>query len=177
MRVLARHEATGFGYAGALSPIHVTPVRSDSELAAVKALFTEYQADVGCDVCFEGFSAEVASLPGPYAPPSGRLLLAFAGEVAAGCVALRDLEDGRCEMKRLYVRPAYRGMKIGEALVAAVVAEAEGLGYREMLLDTLPSMRRAQALYERLGFRDAPPHRTLPVAGARYMAFDLARRR
>ena len=162
---------------GTTSPIRVAPVRSDSDLAAVRALFTEYQADVDCDVCFQGFAAEVASLPGPYALPSGRLLLALAAAVPAGCVALRALDDGRCEMKRLYVRPAYRGMKVGEALVAAVVAEAEALGYRQMLLDTLPSMRRAQALYERLGFRDVPPYRALPVAGARSMALDLAPRR
>jgi putative acetyltransferase len=136
-------------------------------------LFVEYQASLGISLCFQSFDAEVASLPGAYAAPEGRLLLAFVGDEPAGCVALRRLEDGVCEMKRLWVRPAFRGMHLGRQLAEAVRSEAAAAGYRAVRLDTLPSMREAQALYTSLGFVDIPPYNDHPIEGTRFMEARL----
>lgn len=144
-----------------------------AEIDDVRELFVEYEKSVGVDLCFQGFAEEVDGLPGDYAPPRGRLLVAYDGGAAAGCVALRPLDQNSCEMKRLYVRPEWRSAGLGLRLVERVIAEARGLGYQRIHLDTLPSMQAAQRLYERMGFRNAPPHRANPVAGARFLARDL----
>ena len=144
-----------------------------ASLDAARELFLEYQAALGMDLEFQDFSAEVASLLGQYAPPRGRLMLARHDEVVAGCIALRPLDGGACEMKRLYVRPAFRGTGLGRILAERVIAEAREMGYESMYLDTLPSMTGAQRLYEKLGFRDVEPYRFNPVAGSRFMARTL----
>ena len=142
-------------------------------IAAVRDLFVEYEKALGVDLCFQGFAAELEGLPGDYAPPRGRLLLVERGGLSAGCIAMRPLDSRDCEMKRLYVRPAARGDGLGLRLVERVIAEARGVGYARMYLDTLPQMDAAQRLYERLGFEDVPPYRDNPVKGARFMALDL----
>lgn len=146
---------------------------SPADVEIARALFIEYQESLGISLCFQNFDAELAGLPGAYAGPGGRLLLAFAGEEPAGCVALRKLEDGICEMKRLWVRPACRGTRLGRRLAETVVAEARKAGYRAVRLDTLPSMREAQALYVLLGFVDIPPYNEHPIEGTRFMELTL----
>jgi ribosomal protein S18 acetylase RimI-like enzyme len=147
--------------------------RDESDVAAVRGLLLEYADSLGVDLCFQGFDRELAELPGEYAPPGGCLLVARAdGEVVA-CVALRRLDAGTCEMKRLYVRPSQRGLGLGRTLAEAVIAEAKRLGYGHMRLDTLPSMTEAAALYERLGFSDTPPYYANPVPGARFLQLEL----
>ena len=160
-----------------MSPFRLAPVRHAEEIAAAAALFREYADWLGIDLSFQGFEAELASLPGKYAPPTGELVLACspAGE-GLGCVAVRPL-DGPvvCEMKRLYVRPAARGLGIGTALVGAIITSAEELGYAEMRLDTLPSMPEAFALYERFGFLQIPAYYHNPVPGTVYFGKRLSR--
>src|SRR2546428_3730266 len=148
----------------ALTPGHV---------AEARALFREYERSLGIDLCFQGFEQELAGLPGAYAPPRGRLLLSLDGAAPAGCVALRPLADAVCEMKRLYVRPAFRGRRAGRQLAEAVIAEARAIGYARMRLDTLPSMKEAIALYRALGFVEIAPYTTNPVAGALFMELAL----
>jgi ribosomal protein S18 acetylase RimI-like enzyme len=130
----------------------------ERERTAIVALLRAYEADIGVSLCFQGFEAELAGLPGAYAPPGGQMLLArhAAGGELVGCVALRPAADapGSCEMKRLYVAPAARGQRLGRTLALAVMQEARRLGYARMCLDTLPTMREAQALYRSLGFRE-----------------------
>ena len=142
---------------------------SPTEVAVARTLFEEYQKGLGISLCFQNFDAELAGLPGAYAAPEGRLLLAFADGEPAGCVALRKLEDRICEMKRLWVRPAFRGTRLGRRLAETVLAEARAAGYRAVRLDTLPSMGEAQALYVSLGFVDIPPYNDHPIEGTRFM--------
>ena len=142
---------------------------SSADVATARALFEEYQKSLGFSLCFQNFDEELAGLPGAYAPPDGRLLLAFAGDEPAGCIALRNIGEEICEMKRLWVRPAFRGTGLGRRLVDTLMAEARAIGYRAVRLDTLPSMRAAQALYESLGFRDIPPYNDHPIEGTRFM--------
>lgn len=144
-----------------------------ADLDTVRTLLREYQALLGVDLCFQGFAAELAGLPGAYARPGGRLLLAVHDGAAIGCVALRPLGGARCEVKRLFVRPGHRGLGIGWALTARIVAEARAIGYEEVVLDTLPSMAAAQRLYEELGFKAIPPYCVNPIAGTRYLGKDL----
>ena len=142
---------------------------SPADVATARALFEEYQKSLGFSLCFQNFDAELAGLPGAYAPPSGRLLLAFEGDVPAGCVAIRKIEEGICELKRLWVRPAFRGTALGRRLVVDVLREAREMGYGRVRLDTLPSMTAAQALYLSLGFLDIPPYNDHPIVGTRFM--------
>ena len=135
-------------------------------LDEVRMLFEEYEAELDFDLCFQNFQAELDGLPGAYAPPEGCLLLAEHEGRAAGCVALHKLEEGICEMKRLYVLPAFRGRKIGRLLTEAVIGQARGLGYDALHLDTVPSMEQARALYAQLGFREIAPYCLNPIEGA-----------
>jgi len=144
-----------------------------ADIPVVQRLLREYADGLGISLDFQGFEQEVAGLPGDYTPPGGALLVARDGEAVAGCVALRRLDAQTCEMKRLYVRPAWRGRGLGAALAEAVAARARRLGYRRIRLDTLPGMETAQGLYERLGFREIAPYRTNPVAGARFLELEL----
>jgi ribosomal protein S18 acetylase RimI-like enzyme len=154
--------------------VEIREASDEAAIASARELFLEYEKALGVDLCFQGFAAELDGLPGDYARPGGRLLIAGGGEgQLAGCVALRPLGDDACEMKRLYVRPAFRSAGVGRALVERVIAEARATGYRRMYLDTLPSMGAAQRLYQRLGFRDVAPYRENPVPGARFLALDL----
>ena len=137
---------------------------------AARRLFKQYQNQLGIDLCFQGFATELAQLPGDYAPPRGCLLLAMNAGAAVGCVALRPLDAERCEMKRLFVEPPGRGLGAGRALVKQIVAEARALGYAEMLLDTLPSMIAAQALYREFGFQDTAPYCHNPLPGVRFLS-------
>src|SRR5215469_2054260 len=131
----------------------IRPVRDPEDLKAAIALFYAYADFLGVSLTYQKFEAEMASMPGKYAPPKGELLLARGADGAAlGCVGLRPLDDGTCEMKRLYVAPEARGMKLGQALAEAIVAEARRIGYPEMRLDTLPTLTAAIALYARMGF-------------------------
>ncbi len=160
-----------------LPPARIAPVRTPEDLAATIALFRAYAASLDIDLCFQGFEDELATMPGKYAPPAGELLLArnAAGE-PAGCIALRPLaEPGLCEMKRLYVAPAGRGLGLGRRLAEAIVAEARRIGYRRMVLDTLPSMVAARALYASLGFAETTPYYATPLTGTLFLALELGR--
>ena len=145
------------------------PAESREDIEEARRLFREYEASLGIDLCFQNFESELAGLPGAYAPPSGSLLLARRGGETAGCVALRRLDGQTCEMKRLYVRDAFRGIGLGRRLAEAILAEAKRIGYFRMRLDTLPSMRLAIPLYRSLGFRDIPPYTENPIDGALFM--------
>jgi len=146
-----------------------------ADIAVVHALFLEYARSLDVSLSFQGFDRELATLPGAYAPPHGRLLLARQGAEVAGCVALRPLEADRCEMKRLYLRPPFRGQGIGRDLAEAIIAEARAIGYRSICLDTLASMDAARAMYASLGFRAIPAYYDNPLPGVLYAALDLTR--
>ncbi|MCR0984699.1 GNAT family N-acetyltransferase [Roseomonas populi] len=150
---------------------HIAPAASAGDLAEVARLFREYAEGLGVDLSFQGFEAELASLPGRYAPPAGALLLARGRDgTPMGCAALRPLGDGLCEMKRLFVPPRARGLGLGRALVEAVLAAARAARHREVRLDTLPGMAEAVALYRSVGFRPVPPYYETPVPGTIFLA-------
>ena len=146
---------------------------SDEHVACARKLFREYAGSLGVDLSFQNFETELAELPGDYAPPRGLLLLAFDGEEPAGCAALRRFDGLTCEMKRLYVRPAFRKTGLGRTLARRIIGEARRIGYQRMVLDTLPAMKAAQKLYRSLGFVSAEPYRHNPVPGAEFMELDL----
>jgi GNAT superfamily N-acetyltransferase len=147
---------------------------SPAQLAQARELFLEYAQSLGFSLCFQNFDKELTELPGDYAPPEGRLLLVeYEGQLAA-CVALHKLDSSVCEMKRLYLRPQFRGKGVGRALAERIIAEARQIGYRRMRLDTVePIMKDAVAMYRKLGFRDIAPYRPNPMAGAMYMELEL----
>jgi len=151
----------------------VRPAMSAGDIAEARRLFKEYEASLDVDLRYQGFEQELAGLPGAYAPPRGRLLLAVDDSAPAGCVALRPLGADVGEMKRLYVRPAARGKRVGRLLAEAVIREARLIGYSRMRLDTLPSMKDALALYRALGFEEIAPYYASPVAGTRFMELAL----
>ncbi|HVO82414.1 MAG TPA: GNAT family N-acetyltransferase [Terriglobales bacterium] len=148
--------------------------KSPEQVQQARELFLEYAQSLGFSLCFQGFDQELAGLPGDYAPPDGRLLLAeFEGQLA-GCVALHKLDDAICEMKRLYLRPQFRGNGLGRGLAETIIAEARAIGYQRMRLDTVePVMKDAVAMYRRLGFKEIAPCRANPIAGAMYMELQL----
>ncbi len=147
------------------------PVRpgEDADIEGVRELFREYSRSLDVDLCFQNFSAELLSLPGDYAPPTGALFVWGPSQTPHACVAIHRWGDDAAEMKRLFVRPAAGGRGLGEALAQAALAWAGTAGCRRVVLDTLPSMAAAQRLYERLGFVTTTPYRPNPVPGARYM--------
>jgi putative acetyltransferase len=153
--------------------LQISQALTAAELDTARLLLQEYQADIRVDLCFQGFAAELADLPGAYAPPAGRLLLATHGGELVGCIALQAVDAGRCEMKRLYVRPAARALGVGRALVLRILDEARGIGYSQIVLDTLPTMTNAQRLYRQLGFQDVASYRPTHVAGTRYLGKSL----
>jgi len=156
--------------------MRIIQVHTTSDIEAVRTLFREYERFLGVDLCFQGFEEELATLPGRYAPPQGRLLLAQVGEQAAGCVALRPLQEaGVCEMKRLFIRPAYRGQGLGLMLAQRIIHAAITVGYTVMRLDTLDTLERAMQLYETLGFRRCAPYYANPLPGVVYWERALSK--
>ncbi len=153
----------------------IIQAQTADEIEAMRTLFREYQRSLGVDLCFQGFEEELATLPGRYAPPSGRLLLALEGTHVAGCVALRALEDGVCEMKRLFVRPAHRGQGLGFRLAMQMVNEATALGYAVMRLDTLETLTRAMHIYTAMGFQRRAPYYANPLPGVVYWERALSK--
>ena len=153
--------------------LELVEVAGAAAIEQARELFAEYAAAIGVDLEYQGFSAELAALPAPYQPPRGALLIARAAGCAAGCVALRPLEHGCAEMKRLYVRDAWRGSGLGRRLVDAAVARARALRYTELRLDTLPDMLAAQQLYRRFGFREIAAYNTTHLPGTRFYALRL----
>ena len=156
-----------------LSDARIIPAGNPEQIERIRKLFREYADGTGACECFEGFGKEVAGLPGPYSPPAGQLLLAELDGCSAGCVALRKLDDGISEMKRMYVRPAFRGRHLGRQLAEAIITEARRIGYRAMRLDTLPSMMAARALYQSLGFRAIPRYNDNPGPGVIHLELKL----
>ena len=154
--------------------IALRQVTASEPVDGIRELFVEYARAIGTDLEYQGFSAELEGLPGPYAPPYGALLVAEVGGVLAGCAALRPLDAHTGEMKRLYVRPVYRRLGLGEELIGAIIERARDAGYHELRLDTLASMTAAQDLYRRLGFVEIPPYSAEYLPGTRFFALPLA---
>jgi ribosomal protein S18 acetylase RimI-like enzyme len=148
-------------------------VQTGPDIDLARELFREYQRSLDIDLCFQDFERELATLPGEYAPPFGGLFLLYEGRNLAGCVAFRKIDDETCEMKRLYVRPDFRGRHLGKRLAEAVIYKGRVIGYKKMKLDTLPMMTAAIELYRSIGFRSTPPYRHNPVPGALFMELDL----
>ena len=157
--------------------IQIVEADSSALLEATREIFREYAARLGVDLCFQNFEAELAGLPGEYTEPSGALLLAFVDGQLAGCGAMRALADvdysNACEMKRLYVRRAFRGFGLGRLLAQTLLDRATAAGFSNMLLDTLDDMEAARGLYTALGFEEIPPYYFNPIPGAHYLRADL----
>jgi putative acetyltransferase len=151
----------------------ILPADFEKQLSQIREILEEYSTSLGFDLHFQEFEREIVQLPGDYGPPDGRLLLAVEDDKIAGCVALRKLDENTCEMKRLYVRPEFRGKNLGRDLAEAIIREARKIGYQRMRLDTVPFMKRAIALYRSLGFREIEPYRYNPIQGAKFMELDL----
>jgi len=152
----------------------ITPAESLAQIAQIRELFLEYAKSLGFSLCFQGFDEELAKLPGDYAAPEGRLFLAEYDGQVAGCAALHKSEPQVGEMKRLYLRPAFRGKGLGRVLAEKIIAEARAIGYCKLRLDTVePAMKDAVAMYRRMGFREVAPYRANPMAGTLYMELDL----
>lgn len=158
----------------ALESLCIFPAQTPSHIAQARELFLEYAQSLGFSLCFQNFDKELAELPGNYAPPEGRLLLAENEGQLAGCVALHKLEGRICEMKRLYLRPPFRGKGLGRLLADRIIAEARRIGYQRMRLDTVePVMKDAVAMYYKLGFKDIAPYCENPMPGAIYLELEL----
>jgi ribosomal protein S18 acetylase RimI-like enzyme len=153
--------------------INIFQALTEEHVQLARSLFIEYADSLNIDLCFQNFDLELAGLPGEYSPPSGRLLLAKHEDKIAGCVALRKIDDEVCEMKRLYVKPAFRGLKLGRRLADEIIEEAKAIGYKKMRLDTLPQMREAINMYKSIGFYDIEPYRYNPEQGALFMEKEL----
>lgn len=154
--------------------MNLMQVESGEEVQQARTLFEEYASGLGFSLCFQNFDKELAGLPGDYSPPNGRLLLALENEQVAGCVALRKIGDGTGEMKRLYVRPEFRGKGLGRSLTETIIKAARELGYERLRLDTLPGkMDQAIAMYRSLGFKQIEPYYNNPYADAAYMELSL----
>jgi putative acetyltransferase len=153
--------------------MQILPAIAPRQIAQVRSLFEEYARLLGIDLCFQNFAAELAGLPGSYAPPRGRLLLALIDDQPAGCVALRPLRENVCEMKRLFVPPAFRGRGIGRQLAEQIIAEARQIGYAVMKLDTLPSLQTATDLYTSLGFSPCSPYNDTPLKETLFLELPL----
>lgn len=157
--------------------IRILPSHQPHLIGTVRDIFVEYADSLGVDLCFQQFDTELATLPGAYAPPRGALLLALVDDAVAGCCAVRPLDDvdyaNACEMKRLYVRKAFRGFGLGRLLAESALDAARRAGYGSVLLDTLDDMEAARALYEDLGFEEVPPYYHSPIAGAHYLKADI----
>ena len=152
----------------------VAQAESPTQIAQARELFLEYAQSLGFSLCFQNFDHELAGLPGDYAPPNGCLLLAKYEDQLAGCVALHKLDSHTCEMKRLYLRPQFRGKRLGRALADQIIVAARQIGYQRMRLDTVePVMKDAVAMYRKIGFREIEPYRSNPIAGALYMELQL----
>ena len=157
-----------------VAAIQIEPAHTQEQISLARTLFQEYGASLGFSLCFQNFDKELAGLPGDYAPPHGRLLIAYVESEAAGCVALHEFEPGVCEMKRLYVRPRFRGKRVGLALANAIIEAAREIGYERMRLDTVPAeMADAAKMYQRLGFEEIAPYRMNPQPGTLYLELDL----
>jgi ribosomal protein S18 acetylase RimI-like enzyme len=152
----------------------IMQAESEAQISQVRELFLEYAQSLGFSLCFQSFDQELANLPGDYAPPEGRLLLAGFERQVAGCVALHKLEPGICEMKRLYLRPQFRGKGLGRVLTQAILDEARAIGYQRLRLDTVePVMKDAVGMYRKLGFKEITPYRVNPMEGTLYMELNL----
>ncbi|HEY2379763.1 MAG TPA: GNAT family N-acetyltransferase [Terriglobia bacterium] len=155
--------------------VELIPAERASDIANIRALFVEYARSLDFDLCFQSFDQELLDLPGQYAPPRGRLILCRAAGTSAGCIALKPLPDGFCEMKRLFVRPEFRGKGIALKLASKIIEEARQIGYSAMRLDTIAGkMAAAIALYRRLGFRQIPPYYDNPIPNAAYFELELS---
>jgi ribosomal protein S18 acetylase RimI-like enzyme len=148
-------------------------VRTAAQINEIRKLFREYEKFLCIDLSFENFEEEIAELPGKYAPPDGTIILAMDGKQAVGCVALRKIEDGVCEMKRLFVRENHRGIGLGRKLAVSIINEAKEIGYSYMRLDTLETLKDAIRLYNSLGFRNIEPYYHNPLPGVIYLELDL----
>ena len=148
-------------------------VETPRQVEDARQLLREYEASLEVSLGFQGFERELAELPGDYAPPRGRLLVGYEGGQPAGCIALRELDDETCEMKRLYLRPGFRGQGAGRRMAKGIIEEARKLGYRRMRLDTLAAMQQARALYESLGFKRIEPYYHNPHPGTEFMELEL----
>lgn len=154
--------------------LKIVQAETEEQLSAARTLFREYEAWLGLDLCFQGFEDELARLPGKYSKPDGRLLLAYSGKKIAGCVALRKLEDGVCEMKRLFVRDEFRGQKLGVRLIEQLIDDAREIGYRIIRLDTFPpKMGKAVSIYQSHGFLPIAPYYDNPHDGVLFMELNL----
>ncbi len=154
-----------------MAELRIVEVCSSEDLERIRELFAEYARDLPFDLSFQNFEEELRVLPGRYAPPSGRLLLARRGDAFVGCVALRQIGEGVCEMKRLFVRPAFRGKGVGRVLARAIIEQARRIGYKRMRLDTV--LEPAKGLYRSLGFREIPPYQRVPIEGVVFMELEL----
>jgi len=154
--------------------VKLTQAVTPEQIEQARELLKEYAAWLEIDLCFQNFDQELSDLPGNYAPPESRLLLAFENDQLAGCVALRKIGDGVCEMKRLFLRPEFHGKGLGRELIEAIVKEARAIGYQRMYLDTLPpQMNKAIELYRAAGFKEIAPYYGNPVPGAMFLELEL----